>query len=172
MFCTQIQKIFKFWADVRLHNCCVTLDRTADFSENSAQSCAQRLEIKKSWKLAARKKNFNKIIARNVEGGRIPPPPPPPPALLGLISILHFHIPIKFFVRKALFPFYISLFNHMFIHKLLKQSQIQFDVGDQKKIIWYYIKNLCLLYTVSSTFKTKTQCNKTISLDYFVLHVY
>ena len=28
-------------------------------------------------------KNFHEIIARNVEGGRIPPPPPPP-ALLGL----------------------------------------------------------------------------------------
>ena len=43
-----------------------------------APKVAQDLKEKKSWKLAARKKNFHEIIARNVEGGRIPPPPPPP----------------------------------------------------------------------------------------------
>ena len=52
-----------------------------DFSKNSAKSCA-RLQRKKVMKARGAGKKFHEIIARNVEGGRIPPPPP---ALLGLI---------------------------------------------------------------------------------------
>ena len=47
------------------------------FSENSAKSCA-RLERKKSWKLAARKKISTKLSRETSRGGRFPPPPPPP----------------------------------------------------------------------------------------------
>ena len=51
-----------------------------------APKVAQDFKEKKVMKACGAGKKFREIIARNVEGGRIPPPPPPPHplVLLGL----------------------------------------------------------------------------------------